>query len=153
MDMRIPWGSWVLFGLASFAFVQTLSVYRWEGAESIPASLPLQRWALGLTPPPAGIQSLLLTDSPRSTENVSTRNSVPCDLAGISDADKKLSWSVEPLHTKGAFPSLILCGLLIWAGRMVFCGFQEAALVVCRDVDRWYRCGMRGDSRFHILSF
>jgi tetratricopeptide (TPR) repeat protein len=115
-DLRIPWISWVCWGLSGYAFLQTLSLFSWQGETNFPPSVPMQRWALGLDRQPAAIAYSAIVQ-----ESVDSKpQELPCDLRDIPVQDQKLAWSVEPLHTQAAFYSLFLCGLLIWVGRMAF---------------------------------
>jgi len=104
--------------LSGFAALQSVSIFGWEKGAIEPASIPLQRWALGLGEAPSRLEASLLT---RASETIATDASkIPCDLEKIQPQDRKLAWSVEPLHTKGAIPSLILCAFCVWIGSMVF---------------------------------
>lgn len=118
-NLEIPWLTWVFLLLAAIAFAQTLPVFSWDGKESFPASVPLQKWALGLSQAPEGIQTDLLASADLG-DKAEPHRPMPLDLNDIPESDRKLTWSIEPLHTRGALPSLVLCGLLVWIGRMVF---------------------------------
>lgn len=118
-DCRVPWLTWVLFAFGLFAFAQSLPVFSWQGKGYAPPSVHLQRWTLGISSAPSAIEKGILTKTTIS-ENVSNAESLPCDLQNIPAEDQTLSVSIEPLHTRAAFPSLLLCGLLVWVGRMVF---------------------------------
>jgi len=81
----------------------------------------MQRWALGLSEAPKSYQAtLLITPKSGDLETAVANTSVPCDLTEVPESDRKLAWSIEPLHTRGAAISLFLCGLFVWIGRMVF---------------------------------
>jgi len=120
-DVSVPWLTWLFFLLGAFAFFQSRPVYSWLGKEMAPASVHMQRWALGLSEAPKSYQATLLT-TPKSgdLETAVANTSVPCDLTEVPESDRKLAWSIEPLHTRGAAISLFLCGLFVWIGRMVF---------------------------------
>ena len=120
-DVRVPWLTWLFFLLGAFAFLQSRPVYSWLGNEIAPASVHMQRWALGLSEAPKSYQVTLFT-TPKSgdLETAVPSTSVPCDLKEVPESDRKLAWSIEPLHTRGAAISLFLCGLFVWIGRMVF---------------------------------
>lgn len=108
--------TWVFMGLSGFAFLQSMSVFSWQSQATVPASISLQRWALGLSPAPSNLGSKPLMDVQPAESYVEP----PCDLADIPPENRMLSWSVEPLHTRAAFFSLVMCGLMVWIGRMVF---------------------------------
>lgn len=118
-DCRVPWLTWLFFAFGLFAFAQSLPVFSWQGNGYAPPSVHLQKWALGITRAPNAIEKDILTKTAVS-DNASSSNDLPCDLRNIPAGDQTLSISVEPLHTRAAFPSLLLCGMLVWVGRMVF---------------------------------
>lgn len=117
--VKIPWLTYVFFGLGSLAWLQTLSIYHWEPTAFSPPSVGVQRWALGVAKVPAAIEPQLLTfleEKPATTSVFEP----PCDLKDTPAEDRFLAWSIEPLHTKAAMGALFLCGLLVWTGSMVF---------------------------------
>ena len=118
-NSRIPWLSWVFFGLGGLAWVQSQGVFSWESSFFSPPSVAVQRWALGVAEAPSALEPFLLT---RSIENLSaeTESKVLCDLKDIPQDKRFLAWSIEPMHTKAAMAAMFLCGLLIWVGTMVF---------------------------------
>ncbi len=118
-DCRVPWLTWLFFAFGLFAFAQSLPVFSWQGNGYAPPSVQLQKWALGISRAPTAIERGILTKTAVSN-NASNLNDLPCDLKNIPADDQTLSISVEPLHTRAAFPSLLLCGMLVWVGRMVF---------------------------------
>jgi hypothetical protein len=77
--------------------------------------LAMQRWALGLTPPPSQIESMV----PKFQSEVSPEKP-PSDLESIDETDKRLAISVEPMHTRASASSLFICAILVWAGSCVF---------------------------------
>jgi O-antigen ligase len=113
-DTRIPWPSYLFFGLAAYAFLQTWSVFQWDDNQLAPPSISIQKWALGLALPPKSVEVELLTQA----KDAST--TTPLDLSVVPTEMRRLAWSIEPLHTRASFPALILCGLLVWIGSMVF---------------------------------
>jgi hypothetical protein len=120
-DVSIPWLTWLFFFLGLVAFVQSRPVYSWLGTEFVPASVQMQRWALGLADAPPSYQATLsCTPETKKADGAAIPSSVPCDLKDVPESERKLAWSVEPLHTRGAAISLFLCGLFVWVGRMVF---------------------------------
>ena len=120
-DLSIPWLTWLFFLFGFVAFVQSLSMYSWQGSGIAPASVQVQRWALGLTSAPKSLQSnLLVTSNEASPDESKARMDVPCDLKSVPESDRRLAWSIEPLHTRGAVASLLLCGLFVWVGRLAF---------------------------------
>ena len=120
-DLRIPWLTWLFFLFGFVAFVQSLSMYSWQGSGIAPASVQVQRWALGLTSAPKSLQSnLLMTSNEASPDESKALMDVPCDLKSVPESDRRLAWSIEPLHTRGAVASLLLCGLFVWVGRLAF---------------------------------
>ncbi len=120
-DLSIPWLTWLFFSLGAMAFVQSSPIFSWQGNEVAPRSVQLQRWALGLSDAPTSLQTTLYTPSKQAArDGTDLISDVPCDLKDVPDAARKLAWSVEPLHTRGAAVSLILCGLFVWIGRAVF---------------------------------
>jgi len=120
-DVSVPWLTWLFFLLGAFAFLQSRPVYSWLGKEMAPASVHMQRWALGLSEAPKSYQAtLLITPKSGDLETAVANTSVPCDLTEVPESDRKLALSIEPLHTRGAAISLFLCGLFVWIGRMVF---------------------------------
>ena len=118
-DCRVPWLTWLFFAFGLFAFAQSLPVFSWQGNGYAPPSVQLQKWALGISRAPTAIERGILTKTAVS-DNASNSNDLPYDLRNIPAEDRTLSISVEPLHTRAAFPSLLLCGMLVWVGRMVF---------------------------------
>ena len=125
-DVTVPWLAWLFFFLGTFAFVQSLPMFSWQGNESAPSSVHLQRWTLGLANAPSELKVNALPTLASKTETTSAITEttsaieVPCDLKGVPESERRLAWSVEPLHTRGAAVSLFLCGLFVWIGRMVF---------------------------------
>ncbi len=120
-DLSIPWLTWLLFFLGAIAFLQSTPIFSWQGNEVAPRSVQLQRWALGLSDAPASMQKTLYTTSKQpDRDGADLISKVPCDLKNVPDAERKLAWSIEPLHTRGAAISLMLCGLFVWIGRAVF---------------------------------
>ena len=120
-DVSVPWLTWLFFLFGAFAFLQSRPVYSWLGQEMAPSSVHMQRWVLGLSEAPKSYQATLLT-TPKAgdLETTEANTSVPCDLKQVPESERKLAWSIEPLHTRGAAISLFLCGLFVWIGRMVF---------------------------------
>ncbi len=120
-DLSIPWLTWLFFSLGAMAFVQSSPIFSWQGNEVAPRSVQLQRWALGLSDAPISLQTTLYTTSKQpAPDGTKLISDVPCDLKDVPDAERKLAWSIEPIHTRGAAVSLILCGLFVWIGRAVF---------------------------------
>ena len=120
-DVSVPWLTWLLFLLGVFAFFQSRQVYSWLGGEIAPASVHMQRWALGLSEAPKSYD-LTLATSPKVNEagGVAETERIPCDLKEVPESERKLALSIEPLHTRGAAICLFLSGLFVWIGRMVF---------------------------------
>jgi O-Antigen ligase len=116
-NVGIPWLAWLFFVLGGYALAQSQQIFSWQNAGYAPPSVQIQKWALGLAPAPNAIQERLLFDIPATD---SPSNELPCDLAHVPKDQQTLALSVEPLHTKAASISLILCGLMVWVGRMVF---------------------------------
>ena len=120
-DLSIPWLTWLFFFLGGMAFLQSSPIFSWQGNDVAPRSVQLQRWALGLSDAPSSLQKTLYTTSKQpARDGPDLISNVPCDLKNVPDAERKLAWSIEPLHTRGAAGSLMLCGLLVWIGRAVF---------------------------------
>jgi len=120
-DLSIPWLTWLFFFLGAMAFLQSSPIFSWQGNEIAPRSVQLQRWALGLSDAPSSMQKTLYTTSNQpDRDGTDLISKVPCDLKNVPDAERKLAWSIEPLHTRGAAVSLMLCGLFVWMGRAVF---------------------------------
>ncbi len=120
-DLRMPWLTWLFFLFGFVAYVQSLSLFSWQGSEIAPPSVQVQRWALGLSqPPPAIKRNLLVTSKAASADESNTYMEIPCDLKSVPESDRLLAWSIEPLHTRGSVASLLLCGLLVWIGRLAF---------------------------------
>ena len=120
-DLSIPWLTWLFFSIGALAFIQSSPIFSWQGVDVVPPSVELQRWTLGLSTPPTSIQDVLYTTSKRQSPDKSDlAQKVPCDLKNVPEAERKLALSIEPLHTRGAAVSLLLCGLFVWVGRVVF---------------------------------
>ncbi len=120
-DLSIPWLTWLFFFFGAIAYLQSTPIFSWQGNEIAPRSVQLQRWALGLSTAPPSLQNTLVTLSKQLAASDSSLNpNAPCDLKNVPEAERKLAWSIEPLHTRGAVVSLILCGLFVWVGRAVF---------------------------------
>ncbi len=120
-DLRIPWLTWLFFLFGFVAYVQSLSMFSWQGGEIAPSSVQVQRWALGLSQAPPSLEGqLLVTSKAASSDESKTQMEIPCDLKNVPESDRLLAWSIEPLHTRGAVASLLLCGLLVWIGRLAF---------------------------------
>ncbi len=114
-DGGAPWLSWWMVGLAAFAWLQSVPMFGWDGSTMAPPSVVLQRWALGISPPPSAItRDLIQIDASANS------SAVPSDLLHIPESERFLSISVEPLHTRGAVGSLLLCALMVWLGRCAF---------------------------------
>ncbi|MFY7878292.1 MAG: hypothetical protein ACOVQM_22735, partial [Pirellula sp.] len=118
-NSRIPWLSWVFFGLGGLAWVQSQGVFSWEPSMLSPPSVAVQRWALGVAEAPAALGQHLLT-SPQEVNANDSDSKILCDLQDIPQEKRFLAWSIEPMHTKAAMAAMFLCGLLIWVGTMVF---------------------------------
>ncbi len=120
-DLRIPWLTWLFFVFGFVAYVQSLSMFSWQGSDIAPSSVQVQRWALGLSQVPPSLQgNLLVTSKAASSNESNTQMEIPCDLKSVPESDRLLAWSIEPLHTRGAVASLLLCGLLVWIGSLAF---------------------------------
>ena len=126
-DLSVPWLTWIFFGVAAFAFVQSIPAFSWQPNSFSPSSVSMQRWALGLTNAPTAIQDKILPNpkEPVLAESPTTASSIPCDLKGVPESEQTLAWSIEPLHTRGGVAGLLLCGLFVWLGRMVFSGSRK----------------------------
>ena len=118
-NAKIPWLSWVFFGLGSLAWIQSLGVFSWEPSMLSPPSVAVQRWALGVAEAPAALEPNLLT-SRQANISVDSDSKILCDLKEISNEKRYLAWSIEPMHTKAAMVAMFLCGMLVWVGTMVF---------------------------------
>ena len=131
-DVSVPWLTWLFFFLGLVAFVQSRPVYSWLGTEIVPASVQIQRWALGLSDaPPSFHATLSSTPKTKTADGATTVPVVPCDLKDVPESERKLAWSIEPLHTRGAAASLFLCGLFVWVGRMVFSDPTKQLCLFC----------------------
>ncbi len=120
-NLSIPWLTWLFFLLALVAFIQSRPLFSWQGNGVAPPSVQMQRWALGLAEAPKSIEgSLLATLKSTSSDGSSSAANVPCDLKNVPESERNLAWSIEPLHTRGAVVSLLLCGLFVWIGQAVF---------------------------------
>ncbi len=125
-DLSVPWLTWLFFAVALFAFIQSSSIFSWQGKGFAPSSVSMQRWALGLAEAPQSMSGKVLPfpRSPAADSDTETIP-VPCDLKDVPEAERRLAWSVEPLHTRGAVAALLLCGLFVWLGRMAFSGSKK----------------------------
>jgi tetratricopeptide (TPR) repeat protein len=127
----IPWLTWVLLFLSVVGYLQSRPSYDWTQAGYAPPSVEIQRWAIGVAPAPKSLEKNLLI-SPESTGTaVAGESFAPCDLQEIPESERKLAWSVEPLHTRGAIPALVLCGLLVWGGSLVFSESDKQLWLFC----------------------
>ena len=120
-NLTIPWLTWLFFLLGFIAFIQSKPLFSWQGNEVAPPSVQIQRWALGLAEAPKSLQgSLLATSKSTSSDGSVSPANLPCDLKNVPESERNLAWSIEPLHTRGAAVSLLLCGLFVWIGQVVF---------------------------------
>ena len=124
-DLTVPWLTWLFFAIGLVAFVQSMPVYSWHGTGFAPSSVSIQKWALGLSKAPQSIEQsvLAIPNSSRdgsSSDGSNSSSNVPCDLSQVPESERRLAWSIEPLHTRGAVASLFICGIFVWLGRMVF---------------------------------
>ena len=119
-DLSVPWLTWLFILLGFVVFIQSIPMFSWLGNEATPPSVQVQRWALGLSNAPPSVAGTLLASKASSLNESNASASIPCDLKNVSESERSLAWSVEPLHTRGAVASLLLCGLFVWVGRMVF---------------------------------
>ncbi len=124
-DVTVPWLTWLFFAVAFFAFLQSVSVFSWQGKGFVPSSVSMQRWALGLEEAPQAIAGSVLPSASSAASATAGVSSVPCDLKEVPEAERRLAWSVEPLHTRGGVAALVLCGLFVWLGRMAFTGSSK----------------------------
>jgi len=120
-NLSIPWLTWLFFLVGFVAFIQSKPLFSWQGNGNALPSVQIQRWALGLAEAPKSLEgSLLVTSIPTPSDGSSSPANVPCDLKNVPDTERNLAWSIEPLHTRGAAVSLLLCGLFVWIGHAVF---------------------------------
>ena len=120
-NLSIPWLTWLFFLLGFVAFIQSRPLFSWQGNGVAPPSVQIQRWALGLAEAPKSLEgSLLATSKSTSLDGSISSASLPCDLKNVPESERNLAWSIEPLHTRGAVVSLLLCGLFVWIGQVVF---------------------------------
>ncbi len=120
-NLSIPWLTWLFFLLGFVAFIQSRPLFSWQGNGVAPPSVQIQRWALGLAEAPKSLEgSLLATSKSISSDGSNSAVNVPCDLKNVPESERNLAWSIEPLHTRGAVVSLLLCGLFVWIGQVVF---------------------------------
>ncbi|HUP77956.1 MAG TPA: O-antigen ligase family protein [Pirellula sp.] len=118
-DLSVPWLTWLFFLLGFIVFIQSIPMFSWQGNEPTVPSVQVQRWALGLSKAPPYVAGTMLASKSTSL-NQESAPAIPCDLKSVPESERSLAWSVEPLHTRGAVASLLLCGLFVWVGRMVF---------------------------------
>ncbi len=108
-----PLPSWILMGLALLAWGQSIRSYGLEQDDSsVPPSVEMQRWALGVTSPPEAIQETAIHVASF------TPNILPCDIASIERP--LLARSLDPLHTRGGMGCLVLAAALCWSGAACF---------------------------------
>lgn len=120
-DLGVPWLTWLFIAMGLFAWMQSKSAFTWQGTETAPPSVHLQRWALGVAEAPNALKGLMFNTTQSNTSNsTSLFAEVPCDLKNVPETNRNLAWSIEPLHTRGAAMSLFLCGLFVWLGRICF---------------------------------
>jgi tetratricopeptide (TPR) repeat protein len=112
----LPAASWFLLALFAIAAYQTSTQYDLLESPNAPPSVQVQRWALGISSAPPPIDGY--TIQPDSF----VANQIPCDLQKV--ASSSLTRSIEPLHSRGAMVSLLLCALLCWCGAAVFSSRQ-----------------------------
>ncbi|WP_168164542.1 O-antigen ligase family protein [Pirellula sp. SH-Sr6A] len=112
----LPVASWFLLGLFAIAAYQTSAQYELLESSHAPPSVQVQRWALGISSAPPPIDGYTL--HPDSF----VANQIPCDLQSV--ASSPLTRSIEPLHSRGAMVSLLLCALLCWCGAAFFSSRQ-----------------------------
>ncbi len=124
-ELSVPWLTWLFFAVAMFAFIQSTPLFSWKENGIAPSSVFLQRWALGLSNAPPSLTGNLLPTPAENSAAPSNQVNIPCDLKEVPEAERRLAWSVEPLHTRAAVASLILCGLFVWLGRIAFTGSRK----------------------------
>ncbi|MFN7732425.1 MAG: O-antigen ligase family protein [Pirellula sp.] len=107
---------WALLGLGCFSLLQSQTRYPWTGPGSVPPSVAMQRWALGLGEAPTAIREGLI-EVP-SHGNAETE--LPCGLQAIDQSERRLAISLEPQTTRGAAGNLFLAGILAWVAGCVF---------------------------------
>lgn len=107
---------WALFGLGCFSLLQSQTRYPWTGPGSVPPSVAMQRWALGLADAPAPIREGMI-EAPRVGKSDSE---LPCGLQAIDEGDRRLAVSLEPQTTRGAAGNLFLASILAWVSGYAF---------------------------------
>jgi hypothetical protein len=108
--------SWMLFALGCFALLQSQARYDWMPTGSrVPPSVALQRWALGLSPPPQAIEAEMV-----SKVADPSRDGVGCGMDAVPEGGRKLAISVDPVTTRAAAGNLFLAAILVWISSSVF---------------------------------
>jgi hypothetical protein len=111
---------WVLLLLGAFAMVQAQPRFAWQPSGTFsPPTIQIQRWALGMAPPPTAISDALI----RARSSAGESSSVPpCCLQAVPEGERMLALSIEPATTRAAAGSLFLASLMVWIGSLFFSG-------------------------------
>ncbi len=110
-----PWPSLIFFALAFWGVLQSVPLYDLQGGDSGPNSIRIQRLFLGQSVP--SVSEALGIDQKLAGESEAGKNFLPAWADG-----HRLTWSIEPLHTKAAVGMMAIVGALIWFGRVFFAG-------------------------------
>lgn len=109
---KVPILSWIFVALALYALVQSSPIFSRSSDGFAPPSVSLQKWGLGEGTVTLPNDRMMMADFQQPEANP------PCDSSNYQS--HKLTWSVEPLHTRGAIGALLMCALMCYCGSLFF---------------------------------
>lgn len=107
---------WILFALGCYSLLQSQPRYEWlPTASQVPPSVSMQRWALGLSPPPGAIEPEMVSQFADPAGGA-----LGCGVDAVPEESRKLSNSMDPVTTRAAAGNLFLAAVLVWISSSVF---------------------------------
>ena len=106
--------------VAAWATLQTVPLYSLQNSTAGPNVVQMQRLFLGENAPQVAARlNISQVDLEQNTGVEANTNALLSSVESRA-ADKKLSWSIEPLHTQAAAGMMGLIAALVWLGRCYF---------------------------------